>query len=62
MRKCVHPNQIYAFSASKLEKAIELKNELGYIDAKAYGSYEEMFADENVGTIFYKRFFTKTYI
>ena len=49
MRKCERPNQIYAFAASKLEKAQELKTKLGYVDARAYGSYEELFADPNVG-------------
>ena len=57
MRKCERPNQIYAFAegfaedfaGSTLEKAQKLKTELGYGDARAYGSYAELFADANVG-------------
>uniref|UniRef100_A0AC34FQF4 Gfo/Idh/MocA-like oxidoreductase N-terminal domain-containing protein n=1 Tax=Panagrolaimus sp. ES5 TaxID=591445 RepID=A0AC34FQF4_9BILA len=52
MRKCTNPNEVYALSASKLEKAVALKNKLGLENVKTYGSYEEMFADENVDVVY----------
>ena len=50
MKNCEHSNKIYALAASKKEKADKLKKELDLDDSViTYGSYEELYADKNVG-------------